>query len=477
MTITTMTTADQNEHFAQMLRPNPVETDYAVRQIEGEVPRELAGTLYRNGPNQKITPKAGPRAMHFFEGDALVHALHFEDRSVRYRGRYARTESFLESEARGAYCHGGLNLPPDAPLETPMPNHQPNTNIVAHAGRLFAMAENMPPFEMDPTTLESKGLWTYDGRMRGISTTAHPKIDGRTGQMWIHGYQPIAPFISLYCVEPDGRVSLAESHDAPWASMMHDFAITENYVIFPLGSIDFDLAPMLEGKRFSSVITGTDRPMQFGIRSRAPGSEVRWIEAPSPGYMFHPGNAYEEDGKIVMDACTYPSPQGLIDGLDAGRSGSGLGGVLSHPYQYEIDLAAGTCKETRFSESAAEFPRLDDRLVGYKNRWGYAATADPADGAAGLWRRITKYDREGGPSVHRPQVDGQWVGEPVFVPRSPNAEEDDGFVLNLIHDGPRDQTALEILDARAIEAEPIARLWLDERIPVGFHGNWAAASD
>ena len=469
-------TRPMDELFARTTRPNPIETDYRITRLEGEIPRELAGTLYRNGPNQRIAPAAGPQAMHLFEGDALVHAIRFEDGVAHYRGRYAQTASYLKSVEEGVYCHAGLNLPADRPLAHPIPNHAPNTNIVPHAGRLFAMAENMPPFEMDPVSLESKGLWNYDGKLLGISTTAHPKIDGRTGQMWIHGYQPIAPFLALYCVEPDGRVSLAESHDAPWASLMHDFAITESHVIFPLGSITFDVAPLLRGGRFSEAIEGApDRPMQFGIRRREPGSEIRWIEAPSAGYMFHPGNAYEEDGRILMDACTYDSPQGLIDGLDTARAGRGLDGFVAHPVQYEFDLAAGVCKETKFSDSAAEFPRIDDRRVGHRNRFGYAATAEPAKGAAGLFRSITRYDRQGGPSIHSRPVDGQWVGEPVFVPRTPESEEDDGFVLNILHDGNRDATALDIRDARAVDAPPLARLWLDERIPLGFHGNWAAA--
>ena len=328
-----------------------------------------------------------------------------------------------------------------------------------------------------PATLDSKGLWNYDDKMLGMSTTAHPKIDAKTGQMWIHGYQPIEPFIQLYAVEADGSVSLAEAHDAPWPSMMHDFAITENYVIFPLGSMTFDLAPLLEGGNFNDAVKGqADRPMQFGIRSREPGSPIRWFEAPSAGYMFHPGNAYEEDGKIFMDACTYEDPQRLLDSLARVRNGDDPSGFVAHPYLYEFDLASETCKETKLSDISAEFPRIDDRLVGYKNRWGYAATSEPADDASGLFRRITKYDRTGGPSVDRASVDGQWVGEPVFVPRNATAAEDDGFVLNIVHDANRDQSALDILDARAIDAEPLARLWLDERLPVGFHGNWLQAT-
>ena len=38
-----------NELFASIVRPNPVETDYTVSRIEGEIPRELNGTLVQHG--------------------------------------------------------------------------------------------------------------------------------------------------------------------------------------------------------------------------------------------------------------------------------------------------------------------------------------------------------------------------------------------------------------------------------------------
>jgi carotenoid cleavage dioxygenase-like enzyme len=460
--------------FAEVLRPNNVEADSAITRIEGEIPRELNGTLYRNGPNQNILPESGPGGLHLFDGDALIQAIRFEDGRAHHLGRYARTARFLRDEAEGVYAGGGLKSPAEREPDLSVPGHSPNTNIVPHAGRLWAMAENMPPFEMDPTTLASKGLWDYDGKMLGISTTAHPKIDGQTGQMWIHGYQPIEPFIQLYCVEPDGSVSLAEAHDAPWPSMVHDFAITEHYVIFPLSSVGFDLQALLTGT-FHDAVRAHDKPMMFGIRERTPGSEVRWFEAPSNAFMFHPGNAYEDDGRIYMDACTYEDPQGLLDWLNVTREGKAGPGLKAHPYGYEFDLANGTCKEVKYSESTAEFPRIDDRLVGHRNRYGYASTAEPAEGLLGFSRRITRYDRTGAASIHRAAVDGQWTGEPVFVPRTATSAEDDGFVLFLVHDANRDETAVEILDARAVDAPPLARLWLDTRIPLGFHGNWADA--
>jgi carotenoid cleavage dioxygenase len=469
-------TIDSAHAFANAWRPNPVEADYVVDRVDGEIPRELSGTLYRNGPCQKVLPQGGAGALHLFDGDALVHAIRFEDGEARYRGRYAQTASFLREQQEGVYCIGGLNVKPERVLDDPPPGVQPNTNIVPHGGRLLALVENAPPFEMDAESLASKGPWDLDGRMLGMSTTAHPKVDGRTGQMLIHGYQPMAPFVQLYVIEPDGSVSLAEAIDAPWPSMMHDMAITENHVILPLGSLYFDLEKLLQGRPFSEVVAQRpDLGMKFGIRRREPGSPVRWFDAPSAGFLFHPGNAYERDGKIYMDACTYEDPQGLMNTLDVVRRGEVGSGLFAHPYLYEFDLEAGTCTETKLSDIAAEFPRIDDRLVGHENRWGYAATATPGEGADGLFRRITKYDRRGGPSVNRPTVANQWVGEPVFVPRHAEAEEDDGFVLVQLYDGETDRTAIEVLDARAIDAEPLARLWMNERMPMGFHGNWHGA--
>ena len=471
----TAITANAGDMLAEVLRPNPVEVNYEITKIEGEIPRELCGTLYRNGPCQKVLPTAGAGAMHLFDGDGLVQAISFENGKARHRSRFARTESFLREQQEGVYM-GGINVPTEAVLEEPPPGVSPNTNIVEHGGRLLALVENAPPFEMTPGTLESRGPWEYDGKMVGISTTAHPKIDRKTGQMLIHGYAPIEPYLQLYVVEADGTVSLAEALECPWPSMMHDFAITENYVIFPLGSYFFDFGPIEQGGGFADAIQARpDLNMKFGVRRREAGSPIRWIDASVPGFMFHPGNAYEKDGKIFMDSCTYEDPQGLLDDIRTIRSGNVSNGFGAHPYLYEIDVAAGTCRETKLSEMSAEFPRLDDRRVGYENRFGYAATADPVGGAEALFRRITKYDRHNRTSVHRETVPGQWVGEPVFVPRSPEAAEDDGFVLNVLYDAPGDRSAIDVLDALAIDSAPLARVWLDERIPLGFHGNFSPA--
>jgi carotenoid cleavage dioxygenase len=60
----------------------------------------------------------------------------------------------------------------------------------------------------------------------------------------------------------------------------------------------------------------------------------------------------------------------------------------------------------------------------------------------------------------------------VFAPRAADAAEDDGWILSIVHDENTDQSSLVILDARAVEAAPVAKVKLPRRVPYGAHGNW-----
>jgi carotenoid cleavage dioxygenase len=293
--------------------------------------------------------------------------------------------------------------------------------------------------------------------------------------MLIHGYQPIAPYVQWYTIEPDGRCSLAEAFDAPYPAMMHDFAITENYVIFPLCPIVMDAEILMSGTRpiADAMQWKPELGMKFGVKRRQLGAPVQWFDVWTAGYMFHPGNAYEENGKIVLDACTYLDPDALLGTLRTWRRGEPRPGSHAVPYLYEIDVSRGQVSERCLDDRACEFPRLDDRLVGYRNRYGYAVRASAATAGMHSWA-VVRYDRTAGRSSAWEFGDGCWPSEPVFVARTPDAAEDDGFVLCTVYDGSEDATWLAVFEARALESGPVARARLEHRLPHGFHGNFAA---
>ncbi|MBK5287825.1 MAG: carotenoid oxygenase family protein, partial [Acidimicrobiia bacterium] len=67
---------------------------------------------------------------------------------------------------------------------------------------------------------------------------------------------------------------------------------------------------------------------------------------------------------------------------------------------------------------------------------------------------------------------GRMSQEPVFVPRSDDAAEDEGWVMAYVHDPDRNAADVVILDAQDFAGPPVATVHLPVRVPFGFHGNW-----
>src|SRR5437899_3310252 len=195
-------------------------------EVTGRIPPELAGTYYRNGPNPAFEP---PGRYHWFDGDGMIHAITLADGRAHYRNRYVASAGLQEERAAGRGLFSGL-LDID-PGEAPRFKNTGNTNIVWHAGRLLALMEAAFPTRMTPRTLETLGEFDFDGRLAG-AMTAHPKMDPETGEMLFFGYSPFPPHLQYHVADRDGRLVRSEVIDVAWPSMMHDFAITKDYVIF-----------------------------------------------------------------------------------------------------------------------------------------------------------------------------------------------------------------------------------------------------
>jgi carotenoid cleavage dioxygenase len=357
-----------------------------------------------------------------------------------------------------------------------------NTNIVWHGGRLLALWEAGPPHELDPRTLETRGLWDFagklarkvdpemagneDGIVAGIMT-AHPKIDPDTGEMLFFGYAPLPPHLMYGVIDREGRLTRYEEIDVPYASMMHDFITTEEHVIFPVFPAAFDFE--LIEKTGSPLGWQPERGTRIGIMPRAGGNEdVIWLES-DPCYVFHPMNARTEGSQVIAEVCRYPVLP--LFGVEGAASAT--------LHRWTIDLTAGTVKEEQIDDGACEFARLDERFAGKAYRHGYSAgganpNADSFEEGPGF-DAIFHYDLETGKRNTYTVPAGDSVGEPVFVPRSAEAPEGDGFLLVTVYRGAERRSDLLILDASNVEGGPLATVQLPHRIPFGFHGNWRPA--
>ena len=447
----------------------PWGTEGAARDLPvvGRIPRELNGTYYRNGPNPAFPPLG---RYHWFDGDGMIHAVTLDDGRASYRNRYVLSRGLREEQEAGRALYRGL-LEFQA-TEIPGFKNTGNTNIVWHAGKLLALVEAALPTRMMAGPLDTVGEYDFDGRLAG-PMTAHPKLDPETGEMLFFGYSPFPPYLTYHVAAADGALVRSEVIDVAWPSMMHDFAITKDHVVFILCPLVFSFERLAE--RGGAFSWEPERGTRLGVMPRRGGNaDVRWFDT-DPSYVFHPMNAYEDGDAIVLDVARY----GRLDFMSAAavEEPGYRDANAARLHRWRIDLARGGVASTPLDDMVTEFPRVDERRLGRRHRFGYMAAREPElnDGAQPLWTAVRKYDLERGGVTERRFGAGNGVGEPLFVPRTASAGEDDGWVLVLVYDAARDTSDFWILDAQDVAGEPVARVTLPHRVPYGFHGNWVAA--
>ncbi len=452
--------------------PLRAEVDAPDLVLEGDMPDGLEGTLYRNGPNPLHAPRG---AYHYFTGDGMVHAFHMRDGRVSYLNRWVRTKKWEADAAAGEALFGAFGNP----LETDeraqgIPSNVANTHIVSHAGRLLALEEASPPFELEADTLRSLGSWDFDGKLPG-HMTAHPKVDPKTGELHFFAYGVGgfgAPGLGYYVADAEGRLTRVDHFDAPYGSMVHDFAITEHYVLFPIFPATIDVGRAMKGGPF----IGFDRslPTHIGVLRRdQPVTEVRWLSG-DPSYVFHPMNAYEDGDAIVLDVMKYGAAPGF-PGADGSRPKRA--DALAYLERWTIESAEKSegWHAERLDDEPAEFPRIDDRVNGLPYRHGWAAASVHGTAARTLYDTLVHYDLEAGRRTTFSLPQGDYASEPVFVPRADDAPEGEGWVLSVIYRAPTNTSELAIFDAQQLDAGPVCVARLDTRVPNGFHGSWVPA--
>jgi carotenoid cleavage dioxygenase len=305
--------------------------------------------------------------------------------------------------------------------------------------------------------LQTLGVFDYDGRLT-TAMTAHPKLCPRTGELHFFGYAFAPPYLTYHRVDAQGRLVQTETIDVPGPTMIHDFAITTGHVVFMDLPVVFEIELAMQGRfpyRWSDGYGA-----RLGVMPRGGlGSSVRWLEI-EPCYVFHPFNAFEEGGRIVVDVARYP---------ELWRAGS-EGFDPAYLHRFVLDVGAGKVSEQRLDDRAIEFPRVDERRTGVPARYGYAAANQL--GAGSSPERLVKYELATGGCRELDLGPGVAPSEFVFVPAGEGAGEDEGWLVGYTYDRARNASDFLVVDANRFAGPPVARVPLPVRVPFGFHGNW-----
>ncbi len=401
--------------------------------IEGDVPRDLNGSLYRNGPG--LFERGTLRKPHLLDGDGLVQRLSFAGGKVRYQNAFVRTAKFVEEEQANAFRFPTWSMRrPGGML----------ANLGGDPAREFMIKAHT---KFDPLT----GEWLLFGLSHGATMKLHMIIHGSDGALKAHHVVP-----------------------SPRQIYLHDFFATRKHLAFVLHPMQFSPWRFLTGQ-VSYIESLKWRPQDGNlvmVVSRNGRGEPLFLEAPA-AFIWHALNAYEEDDAIVADFVGYDAPDhfaphdALLYRLMQGELGTAKApGKLR---RYRIDLRARSLREEIVDAGSHEFPMIDPRAALQEHAVGYFTCGTRPTINSGVkrvdYRSGAAQTFDFGPDVV--------AGEPVFAPR-PGGARDDGWLIVQCLDGTTERAFFALFDAARVDAGPVARIHLPHHLPISFHGWWKA---
>jgi carotenoid cleavage dioxygenase len=450
----------------------PVKEEITATELKvtGEIPKDFAGAYYRNGPNPYNSPKG---MHHWFDGDGMLHAIYFENGKAEYRNRYVRSADFV-AETKGELEKKGIFYPAKENASTTGYKDTANTDVVMHNGELMALWYiSGQPVRLDPRTLETVRTETFNGDLPK-NVSAHSKVDLTTGEFIFFDYALYEPYYSYGVVDANNQLRHFTQIDMPGPRLPHDMAITENYSIL----MDLPIVFTEQGMQHKvwSIHNDESLPTRFGVIPRhGTGDQIKWFEFPGC-YIYHVINAWEEGDEVVMYCCKMidngrdmPTKFGpyapMVDVL-------ALRAVVT---KWTMNLKTGACKEEQIDDAINEFPTVNLGMVGHKTQFSYHASIP--DTETQVFDGILKYDLASGTYVRHEFGGHRFGSEPAFAPRFNAQSEDDGYVISFVSDADTGGSKALILDAQNLSDKPVAEIEIPQRIPLGFHGTWANATE
>ena len=456
-----------NPYVQGLFEPVAKETTALDLKVIGELPKDLHGGYYRNGPN----PAQAPREMHhWFDGDGMLHAVYFENGKAEYRNRYIRSDDFIADQENRCEARGVL-LPANRARANKVYKDTANTDVVIHNGTLMALWYiSGTPVRVDPRTLETIGNETFGGKLpRNVS--AHSKVEPETGEFVFFDYSLYEPWMTFGTVTPNNELVHFERVELPGPRLPHDMGLTKNYIVLHDLPVIFTESGMRNGMW---QIKFADQPARFGVvPRRGRGDQIRWFETDSC-YIYHVINTWEEGDEVVMTACMMV-PNGFPPNPEYGPYAAMVNVLALHavPVEWRMNMRTGECNKRQLDDRIGEFPVVNLDYAAKKTRWSYHVAMAPDQ--LQKFRGLYKYDLETGAAQEYMFEPGWYGSEPAYAPRIGAKSEDDGYVIVFATNENTGASEAQVIDAQNFTAGPIARVQIPARVPAGFHGTWARA--
>lgn len=455
------------------------EYDYAITDIDGDIPVDFQGTLFRNGPG--LLDVNGTPLQHPFDGDGMICAIRFHQGQAHFRNRFVRTEGYVAEQAAGKILYRGV-------FGTPKPGgllanafdinfkNIANTHVIYWADKLLALWEADQPYRLDPATLDTLGLENFSGLLKpGDPFSAHPRIlPGATtaeDRLVNFAIKPgLSSTVKIFEFDRAGEVVHQRQFAIPGFAFIHDFAVTPNYYVFFQNPVTLNPIPFLFGLKGAGecISFNAQNPTKVWLLPRQSGQPQQLKT--DACFVFHHANAYEADGQVIVDSICYDTFPSLESGVDF-RNVDFDAVPPGKLWRFQMTPETATVEKQPLITRSCEFPTLNPAQVGQDYRYVYIGATDASVGNAPL-QGILKRDLQTGEEQLWSAAPQGFMGEPVFIPKPNATQEDQGWVVAVVYDGDRNRSDVVILDAEQLEPGPIARLHLQHHIPYGLHGSF-----
>jgi carotenoid cleavage dioxygenase-like enzyme len=454
------------------------EQDIRYCEVDGKLPSDLSGAFIRTGPDAQFPLRQGNIP---FDGEGHVSQFRFENGNVHFKSRYVRNERYLAQDKAGKILFPMYRNPyMDDPSVKGKSRGTHNTHIIHHNGKLLALKEDSPPAAMDLNTLETLDpVYRFDGQLKSETFTAHPKLDSKTGNLVAFGYEARGfntTDVNVFEYTPKGKKVWEAWIKVPYVGMLHDFAVTENFIVFYVIPLKFDQAQIEKGGPHWSWWPG--EPTYFGyMRRGGDGKDIQWVKGPERS-ATHVMGAFDDGKQVVIDVeSSLSNPFPFMPMHDGSRWDPVKGGSIIT--RLSVDLTQKTPKdygiEVLYPGMLLALPRQDDRYNTAHYRYGFGSVELQE---AGVRKNgIARMDVQNRTRTFWQAPQGASLGEICHAPKNDKAPEGAGYLMAVAtYAAENGRADLVILDAERVEAGPVATVKLPTRIVGQIHGWWAPAS-
>ncbi|XRB18436.1 carotenoid oxygenase [Pseudoscourfieldia marina] len=503
-------------------------------RVEGTLPKELDGTLFRNGPGRY--ERGGAKYAHFLDGDGLIVSFDLQpsEQTAFARAKFVRTAEYVEeSREEKVLYRGTFGTRKDGistfDLRT---KNLANTNVMFHAGKLHALYEAGVPYKLDPHTLDTLGKDSLNGvlqRTEGLfvtlqndllnqsvglgawAFTAHPHIDSHTGHMVGWAWQSCAGSsisVQFAQIDEEGNPVVLQPYLLEnCMAAPHDFGVTKQHYVMIQNRLDLQIAPYVLGMKSAAnaLVSRPDLPVLVHVipREGATSDCEKSIVLEGPRESFEIHVCFAHDGAPID--CEQPDDaddhQSLVTIYTAGWDKLAPGSFLSEwgaegdvapdfnriprtvLWRYVVDTNTGSVTRTLAPGCEGiciDHPHATPRFEGHRSCRYVWSTVTNEVSTSGPPRGYVRLDLLTGERETWYAPSGRlFVEEPVIVEKdSAKGNECDmgevwllGMCTDVEDDG---RSSLLILDGARLADGPVCRVRLEHHVTHGLHGCFAS---